>query len=62
MEETIHATDGTFSKMECSHPHDKPFRSEKEELEFWKKMNRQQCDKQSVIGFGSWIEADKTGY
>jgi hypothetical protein len=36
--------------------------NEQKELEFWKNLNRQCCDQESVVSAGSWIEADKTGY
>lgn len=32
------------------------------ELEFWKDLNRQCCDQESVFSTGAWLEADKTGY
>jgi hypothetical protein len=38
------------------------FLDEQKELEFWKDLNRQCCDQESVISAGAWLEADKTGF
>ena len=32
---------------------------EQKELEFWKNLNRQYCDQESVVSVGAWVEADK---
>ncbi|MEG6505546.1 hypothetical protein [Nitratidesulfovibrio sp. 1201_IL3209] len=37
-------------------------RDEQKELEFWKGLNRQCCDHESVVSAGAWLEADKTGF
>jgi hypothetical protein len=49
--------------METSTPcSEESFINEQSELEFWKNVNRQCCDKESIVSAGAWIEADKTGF